>query len=131
MFSGGAGGEYVEALSQVIGTPGGGESNPPGKAPAASEEPSQLDAAANALVAKAPDSINLSQDDVQKLQREDSAQQKKEKRHSVSSGSKLKSGKSKENEKDSVLFTCGHHFTQKEFKVKNFCLFSMFIFDVF
>ncbi|XP_066977606.1 uncharacterized protein ca isoform X2 [Macrobrachium rosenbergii] len=118
--AGGVGGEYVEALSQVIGAPSGNDSNPSSKAPAVSEEQSQLDAAVDILVNKAPDAINLNQDEIQKLQREDSATNlKKEKRHSVSSGSKLKSGKtSKENDKDCVLFTCGHHFTEKEFKTK-------------
>ncbi|XP_068240971.1 uncharacterized protein [Palaemon carinicauda] len=118
--AGGAGGEYVEALSQVISAPSGNDSNPTSKAPAVSEEQSQLDATVDMLVTKAPDSINLNQDEIQKLQREDSAiNLKKEKRHSLPSGSKLKGGKpSKENDKDCVLFTCGHHFTEKEFKTK-------------
>lgn len=123
--AGGAGGEYVDALALISGIqPVADASQSNRNSTAFTEETSHLDVALDALKKKASDNINLTQDDITKLQKDDSAQGKKvETRGSVSSGGtshKQKgSGKvPKEHDKDCVLFTCGHHFTQKDFKTR-------------
>lgn len=120
-FLGGAGGEYVELLAQVSGVQPSADAGQSGRV--ANEDSSQLDLAVDALNKKAPDTINLNKEDIAKLQKDDAFVGKKaEARGSISGSSqKQKGGKAaKEPEKDCVLFTCGHHFTNKDFKVKAF-----------
>lgn len=112
----------MDALALISGIQPGADPSQGSKTSAAfNEETSHLDVALDALKKKASDSINLTQDDITKLQKDDSALGKKvETRGSVSSGGtshKQKGKIPKEHEKDCVLFTCGHHFTQKDFKV--------------
>ncbi|XP_042235207.1 uncharacterized protein LOC121874922 isoform X2 [Homarus americanus] len=121
--AGGAGGEYVDTLALISGVQPGTEPSQSNRTSAVfNEESSQLDVAVDALTKKASESINLTQDDITKLQKEESAQGKKtETRGSISIGSHKQKGGSKipkEQEKDCVLFTCGHHFTKKDFKTR-------------
>ncbi|XP_053656364.1 uncharacterized protein ca isoform X2 [Cherax quadricarinatus] len=121
--AGGAGGEYVDALALISGIQPGAEPSQGSKSTSAfNEETSQLDMALDVLTKKGSDSINLTQEDIAKLQKDDSAHGKKaETRGSISSGSHKPKGGGKvpkEHEKDCVLFTCGHHFTQKDFKTR-------------
>lgn len=119
-FPGGAGGEYVELLAQVSGIQPSADASQGARA--GSEDSSQLDLAVDALNKKAPDTINLNKEDIAKLQKDDAFVGKKtEARGSIGGSSqKQKGGKAaKEPEKDCVLFTCGHHFTNKDFKVRS------------
>ncbi|XP_069977308.1 uncharacterized protein ca isoform X2 [Penaeus vannamei] len=117
--AGGAGGEYVELLAQVSGIQPSADASQGARA--GSEDSSQLDLAVDALNKKAPDTINLNKEDIAKLQKDDAFVGKKtEARGSIGGSSqKQKGGKAaKEPEKDCVLFTCGHHFTNKDFKTR-------------
>lgn len=117
---GGGGSEYVDALARVSGVQPGSEGSQEGRT-ASFDETSKLDQALDALSKKATNTINLKQEDVTNLQKSEAAHTRKrtDSRGSISGSHKLKSSAkgSKEQDKDCVLFTCGHHFTRKEFLV--------------
>lgn len=113
----------MDALARISGVQPGSEGGLEGRTASFSEESSKLDVALDALSRKATDTITLKQEDVTSLQKSEAAHGRKrtDSRGSISGSShKHRSGAKagKEQEKDCVLFTCGHHFTRKEFKVR-------------
>ena len=129
--AGGGGSEYVDALARISGVQPGSEGGLEGRTASFSEEPSKMDVALDALSRKATDTITLKQEDVTSLQKSEAAQGRKraDSRGSLSGSHKHKGGakaskeQEKDKEKDCVLFTCGHHFTRKEFKVSGgYCI---------
>ncbi|MPC11191.1 Ultraviolet-B receptor UVR8 [Portunus trituberculatus] len=116
--AGGGGSEYVDALARISGVQPGSEGSQEGRT-ASFDETSKLDQALDALSKKATNTINLKQEDVASLQKSEAAHTRKrtDSRGSISGSHKLKAASkgSKEQDKDCVLFTCGHHFTRKEF----------------
>lgn len=65
------------------------------------------------------DAINLSHEDVSTLKKMSEEEESGHQEKGAKSKRDLSRSKSQQSQdKDSVLFTCGHHFTNKDFKVK-------------
>ncbi|CAL4068400.1 unnamed protein product [Meganyctiphanes norvegica] len=126
--SGEVGAEYIEALSRLSGAAAVSSGSVEAQESSSSmgDDPSQqMDKVLSNLASKTTATITLNKTDVDNLTSEEAVNtidKPEEKLTDSDTLSKSKSASSQEEkatkrkEKDSVLFTCGHHFTRKEFK---------------